>query len=328
MTTQHIQGLPTTPVADDDRFRYYVRQIQRHPAYTSVRTKVRTVRRLLPDALRLATNRYRQLPSTVIIGAQKAGTTQLYSYLIRHPRCFGGYPKEIQYFSRFPDRSVGWYRSRFPFARRVAKVDGITIEATPAYMAMPQALHHMRQVLPDARLVVLLRDPVDRAFSQYQHQKRRYRELRDFPTVVRSDMQQYKYVPRLGLARSTEALTFKGCVVRGYYALQLELLWQEYPREQVLIVDSADLFDDTNAVCQRVFDFVGLDRFAVQPDKIYNRGHYREKIDPAMAELLRDHYRPHDELLVELVGRPFRWMESSAKPGVTLPLSTVTRRVA
>jgi hypothetical protein len=328
MTLQPFQGPPATPAADEDRFRYYLRQIQRHPAYIGVRAKVRTIRRLIPDALRLATNRFRQLPSAVIVGAQKAGTTQLFSYLIRHPRCFGGYPKEVHYFTKYADRSIGWYRSRFPFASRIAKVNGITIEATPGYISLPSALHHMREVLPDARVILLLRDPVDRAFSQYQHEKRRHREPREFAEVVRCDMEQFKFAPQLGVERSADAPPFHGCVARGYYVLQIELMWQLYPREQVLVADSADLFDDTNAVCQRVFDFIGLDHFDIQPDKIYNRGYYREKIDPATAELLRDHYRPYDELLVKLVGRQFRWMDSTAARTLASPLTTAMRRAA
>ena len=76
-------------------------------------------------------------------------------------------------------------------------------------------------------------------------------------------------------------------VGRGYYALQLELLLHLYSRQQVLILDSADLFEDTPAACQRVFTFLGLPPHAVQTDKVYNRGRYRETIDAAAAEQLR-----------------------------------------
>jgi hypothetical protein len=89
-------------------------------------------------------------------------------------------------------------------------------------------------------------------------------------------------------------------------------LWQIYPREQTLLLDAADLFDDTNAMCQRVFEFLGLERFDVQPDKVYNRGYYREKIDPATAEILREHYRSHDVWLAQLTGQSFRWMRDDA----------------
>ena len=71
--------------------------------------------------------------------------------------------------------------------------------------------------------------------------------------------------------------------------------------------DRSSLFDDTSAVCDRVFSFLGLESFDVEPSKVYNRGFYQEKIDPRVAERLRDHYAPYDELLTEIVGRPFGW---------------------
>jgi hypothetical protein len=100
-----------------------------------------------------------------------------------------------------------------------------------------------------------------------------------------------------------------GYVARGYYALQLELVFALYPRTRVLVIDSADLFSDTAAVCQRVFRFLGVEAIDVPPGKVYNRGFYREKIDPSVAERLREHYRPYDELLKKLLGARFHWMQ-------------------
>jgi hypothetical protein len=99
-----------------------------------------------------------------------------------------------------------------------------------------------------------------------------------------------------------------GYVGRGYYALQLELLLALYPANRVLVIDSADLFSNTSATCGRVFRFLGLEDFDVQPGKVYNRGYYQEKVDPRVAEQLREHYRPYDALLTDVVGRPFQWM--------------------
>ena len=79
------------------------------------------------------------------------------------------------------------------------------------------------------------------------------------------------------------------------------------------MLDSADLFDDTNSVCQQVFAFLGLEAREIRQDKVYNRGHYRETIDAPTAALLREHYAAHDRLLVELTGRPFRWMGPSTE---------------
>jgi hypothetical protein len=301
---------------DDDsprEWRYYTRRLRRHPIFRGARRVSQRVKSFVPSLWRRATQGYRQLPSVVIAGAQKAGTTQLFAYLIKHPRLLPGSSKEIDYFSRHAHRSVHWYRSRFPLRSRVAKVNGHVLEASPSYMATPAAIPRMHAVLPDARIIVVLRDPVSRAFSGYQHAKTRHRDRRPFEQAVEEELRQSVWRPEFGQALQPGAPTMRTHVARGYYALQLERILKFYLPHQVLILDSADLFADTSATCQRVFQFVGVEPFEVKPEKVYNRGYYSEKITPHMAALLREHYRPHDELLAELVGRRFSWMTGAAR---------------
>lgn len=289
--------------------KYYARQLRRHPAVRAWQRYSRNITGLVPSLWRLATQQFRQLPSSVIIGAQKAGTTQLFSYLTRHPRLFPACQKEIEYFSRYHDRSLGWYRSRFPLHRQVAAVDGQVLDASPSYICFPAALHRLRSVLPQARIIAVLRDPVARAFSGYQHNKTRHREPRSFAQAVEAELRENELRPEFGSALRPDDPPMRRYVARGYYALQLELLLKLYPREQTLILDSADLFRDTNATCQWVFEFLALEPCDVQPQKIYNRGYYEEQIDPVVTQRLREHYRPYDELLSRLLGRQFSWMQ-------------------
>lgn len=294
-----------------EALRYYVRKLQRHPAISLGRDAVRTVRSAGPASWRFVTRRFRQLPSVVIVGAQKAGTTQLFAYLARHPRLFTAVEKEVNYFSLHADRPVEWYQSRFPLRRKVAAVGGITIDAPPSYLPNPSALRLMRSVLPEAKLIAVLRDPVSRAFSHFQHAKSRGREPRSFEQAVEDEIALGFFSPKFGVALQPDAAAQLGYVARGYYALQLELVFALFPQEQTLIIDSAELFDDTCACCQRVFSFLALEPCDVQPGKIYNRGYYKEKIDPLVAERLRQHYLPYDELLVQLLGHSFRWMKAA-----------------
>ena len=298
----------------DDSTRFYLRKLQRHPKYQATQRALRSARRFVPNVWRWATQRMRPLPGAVIVGVAKSGTSQLFSYVLRHPRCFGSVEKEVNYFSYHWQRPLGWYRSRFPLARTVDAVGGICLEASHSYISTPAALERMYQVLPQAKLMVVLRDPVARAFSQYQHHRQRRRETRSFNHIVRESIANSPHVDRRDRPLPPLGASVANYIWYGYYASQLVALFAIYPREQVLIIDAADMFDDTNAVCQRVFDFLGFERFDVQPDKIFNRGYYRETIEPATAEVLRDHYRPHDAWLVELTGRKFRWMDAAAAP--------------
>jgi hypothetical protein len=302
----------TTESSAREQLRFYTRKVQRHPAYRAWAQSVRTVRRAVPAAWRLATHQYRELPSVVIVGAQKAGTTQLYASLVKHPRCRGAVVKEVSYFSKHPEKSLAWYRSHFPWRKGTADASFHCLEASPSYLAVPRALWHLRATLPAARVIAILRDPVSRAFSHYQHNRTRRREDRSFAEIVDTAITQPTLPPEAGLVLRTDAEPMLDYIARGYYAQQLELLLHCFPREQVLILDSAELFADTGAACQRVFEFLDLEPWPIETTKVYNKGHYRERIDPAVAARLREHYRPYDELLVDLLGRRFAWMDSVA----------------
>src|SRR5215208_8528317 len=112
-----------------------------------------------------ATAKLRPLPDFLILGAQKAGTTALYAYLRWHPQITGPSFKEVSFFDRHYARGERWYRAHLPMRR-----SSIVGEASPSYLFHPLAPERVAQMLPNARLVALLRNPVDRAFSHYQHE--------------------------------------------------------------------------------------------------------------------------------------------------------------
>src|SRR3954454_9607413 len=147
-------------VGNDDSLRELLWRVKRHPAVRVWKRPFDLLKDGRSSAWRLTTQRYRHLPTTVIVGAQKAGTTQLYVYMVKHPGCWEAAEKEVDYFSKRPHRSIRWYRSRFPMRWRVPWRQGHVLEASPSYLPAPSALRKMHKVLPNARVIVLLRDPV------------------------------------------------------------------------------------------------------------------------------------------------------------------------
>src|SRR5919204_149042 len=115
----------------------------------------------------------RPLPDFLVIGAQRCGTTSLYRYLEKHPNVIGASPsKGVHYFDMNAERSLRWYRAHFPTERRrrQAGSGAVTGEASPYYLFHPRGPDRVRAAVPDARLIAMLRDPVDRAYSQYQQE--------------------------------------------------------------------------------------------------------------------------------------------------------------
>ncbi|HYF40703.1 MAG TPA: sulfotransferase domain-containing protein, partial [Gemmatimonadales bacterium] len=140
------------------------------------------LRRIRSDYRKL-TGPLRGLPSVLLIGAQKAGTTSLFNYMAEHPAVLPPSNKEIHYFDLNPTRGLTWYRSHFPYNHQLR--DGsVTVDASPYYLAHPGVPQRAAQLLPGARLLVLLRNPVDRAYSHYQHEVRGGREPLSFEEAI------------------------------------------------------------------------------------------------------------------------------------------------
>jgi len=109
------------------------------------------------------------------VGAQKAGTSSLYSYMVQHPQVLPAARKEIHYFDRHYDKGLRWYRRHFPLRARLSS-ERLSGEASPYYLFHPHAPRRIAETLPDARILMLLRNPANRAISHYFHEARVGRE--------------------------------------------------------------------------------------------------------------------------------------------------------
>jgi hypothetical protein len=265
---------------------------------------------------RIATGDFRLLPDFLIIGAPKCGTTSLYHYLARHPRVAPAFRKEVRYFNKAFDRGTRWYRAHFPtvpYRLAVKAFKGrrlIAGESTPLYLFEPHVAERVKALLPNVKLIVLLRDPVERAYSGYQMEFRNGRELLPFGQAIEREAER--------LAREAERAARpetsnggrpewkSGYLARGMYADRLNAWFQLFSREQFLIASAEDFFSDTTRVFSQVLDFLGLEPW--QPDgfKRYNAAKYSD-MDPAARTRLIEYFAPHNERLYQLLGRDFGW---------------------
>jgi hypothetical protein len=243
---------------------------------------------------RRLTARLRALPEFVIIGAMRSGTTSTYQMLVEHAHIERAWRKEIHFFNRdgLYARGEGWYRAHFPLRRPGI----ITGEATPGYMFRQDALARMARHIPAARLIALLRNPVDRAVSHYHLGVRRGWEHRPIEQAMEEQP----------LELSMDARETASYVARGLYALQLENVLRVFPREQLLVLSSETVFAEPAAAVTRIVAFLGLPPNTVDP----LGGHTREPYPPAPAavrRLLAEFFRPHNERLYDLLGEDFGW---------------------
>jgi hypothetical protein len=268
---------------------------------------VRAVLRSGVWAYGTVTSPFRPLPDFLVLGAQKAGTTALYEYLRRHAQITGPSWKEVSFFDRRWARGESWYRGNFPnLARTRGKLVG---EASPSYVFHPLAPERVQELVPEARLIVLVRNPVDRALSQYTHEVALGREPLPFEEALDAEQERLRGEQERMVSdpsyfsREWWSHTYKA---RGRYAEQLERWLAVFPREQLLVLPSDDLGSDPARAHAQVLEFLGASsqRLDSYP-RVYEREYAPMK--PETRERLLAEFEEPNRRLYELLGRDLGW---------------------
>jgi len=264
-------------------------------------------RKVLRGAFRAygrATASIRPLPDFLILGAQKAGTTALYAYLRWHADITGPSFKEVSFFDRHYAQGERWYRGHMPVRRRT-----LVGEASPSYLFHPLAPERVARLLPDARLIALLRNPVERAFSHYQHEVALGRELLSFEEATAREEERMRGELERMLSDSSYfsyAWWNYTYLARGRYAEQLERWFASFPPEQLLVLFTEDLAADTAGTYRRVLEFLGAG--------VRDLGSYPRIFDRDYDAMARETRRQLEQVFAEpnrrlaaLLGRELPW---------------------
>jgi hypothetical protein len=251
------------------------------------------------------TARRRPLPDFLVIGAQKAGTTALYAYLRWHPGIAGPSWKEVSFFDRHWWRGEAWYRGQFPL-RAGERLVG---EASPSYLFHPLAPERARSLVPGAKLVALLRDPVDRAYSQYQHEVALGREPLSFEDALAAeDERLVGEVERLiadsrAFSRAWWDHTY---TARGRYAEQLERWLEAFPSEQLLVVRTEERGERPAETYASILAFLGAEPHEL-PDypRVFDRDYEPMRAETRAA--LAATFAEPNRRLEALLGRELGW---------------------
>jgi hypothetical protein len=257
---------------------------------------------------RLSSTR-RPLPDFLLIGAQRSGTTTLYDLVCQHPQVRPARSKELHYFDLHHERGLSWYRSNFPLLPRSGVRTWVTGDSSPFYLFHPLVPDRAAAEVPRARLLAILRNPVERAYSHYQHERAKGREPLAFADALDAEAGRTSSGWRravLGLPPTDRTLRSFSYVARGRYADQLRRWLAHYQDEQLLVLRSEDLWADQRAVMAGVFAFLGLDPFDGLVERQLNERAY-PPMDPAVRERLEGELAPANADLADLLGRPFGW---------------------
>lgn len=288
--------------------------------------KARTPRRALDLAnwttrqWGLATSYRRGLPDFLVIGTKRGGTTSLFNYLLMHPGVLGLFPqvrgrKSTDYFFTNYVFGENWYRSHFHTEAHLTRLADrlgyrpVSGEASPYYLWDSRVAERVAGLVPGIRAIALLRDPVERAWSHYQERTQNGVEPLSFEEALRAE-QSRTAEDRARMSADdgyhSRAFDWYAYRERGIYLPQLQNWTRSFPREQLLVIRSEDMYADAQAVFDNVCDFLGLPRIPLPTKKTFNASARAPMPESVRADLSAYYRRPNQELEAYL-GRPLNW---------------------
>jgi len=254
-------------------------------------------------------------PSFLIIGSQKAGTTSLFNYLLKHPCVLGPTQKEVHYFSDNFLKGRSWYQNHFPpltaVYRRAVKTGRrpVTGEASPYYIFHPCAPERVHSTLPKAKIIVMLRNPVDRAYSHYKYHVKLGAEDLAFEDALNVEEERLAGEDEKLIADDSyfsfnhKMFSYQS---RGRYIEQLKRWARYYSVGDMLIVRSEDFFEDSESIFADVLRFLGLPEHRLPEYQKFNAGG-GDRMNPETRARLLDYFAPYNKRLYQFLGREMGW---------------------
>ena len=256
----------------------------------------------------------RVLPDFIIIGSMKCGTTSLYYDICEHPCVSPAAYDEIGFFDSNFHLGLNWYRSMFPTKRRIEDIrrkEGVAItgEDTPFYFWNPVAAKRIQKLLPNIKLITILRNPIDRAYSEYQDLVSSESNSPSFETFIENEINTRRKDSSLITEENFEIFNQKNSyLLKGIYVDQLKIWAGLFPKEQIFTLSTENLNSEPITALESVFQYLNL------PDyKIKNIQHQKQKkyvpMNSQTRKILIEFFKPHNERLFKFIGKKFDWDE-------------------
>jgi len=276
-------------------------------------TVINSVKKQLNWFYRMRTSYSRVLPGLIIIGAQKAGTTSLFYYLSQNPQLIPSTKKEIHYFDGGLDpdrddflRGEAWYKAHFPQKNEI-RASNLTFEATPSYLFHPQVPKRIYDLLPNVKMIALLRNPTERAISQYFHDTRKNREILPILDAFKVEEERLESIIKNREFKNSAFFRYS-YKLRGHYYEQINRYFKYFDRSNLLILSSEYFFDNTFNALEKIFDFLGMEsnlsQYDLEPKHVSKN---KIKVSDEVYQYLNDYFLPHNKKLYELLGENYYW---------------------
>ncbi len=274
--------------------------------------------------LRRITSNLRTYPDFIIIGSGRAGTTSLYSYLIQHPNIMTSFSHreqkvaDLHFFEYMISSSTNWYRSHFPtnISKKLlqlrTKDSVISGEFTSTYMYHPSVPKRIFDLIPNIKLIVILRNPVDKVYSAFSQQFQFKEFTTSFEEYIESELKRIKIIenkPDLKTFNEDfESIAVPNILRHGIYHTYLKNWLDIFPKKQIYVLDSKDLHDNTQETLDNIFKFLEIQPVNISDTSKINVGNY-SKMDKLTRRKLLDFFTPFNDKLNDLLGTKFHWSD-------------------
>ena len=253
----------------------------------------------------------RSLPDFIIIGTARSGSTSLYYNICQHPCVLSAAYDELGYFDSNFHLGLNWYRSLFPtlFSKWIVKQKkqfAITGEDTPFYIWNPLVAKRILKILPKIKLIVVLRNPVDRAYSNYHLGIRAGSENLSFEDAIQIELKKLNEIND-EFEHNVEKYTIpRSYIAKGFYANQLKIWLELFNSEQLIIISTEDLESNPQGTLDRIYDFLKIPKnHKLIPEKQKKASYPKMKNET--RKFLIDLYKKHNAELFAMIEQKFDW---------------------
>lgn len=257
------------------------------------------------------TSPLRVLPDFFVIGVVRSGTTSLFHYLNQHQNIKAAAYDELGFFDDNFHLGMSWYRSLFPTIFTKKRIRGkfgkfLTFDDTPFYIYNSLVAERIHQLFPQAKLIANLRNPIDRAYSNYNIALAR-NETRTFEEVIDYEIQFIENAKDKLDDRSFLVNEFYELILtRGFYSTQIRYWLDRFERKQFLFVSSEELSTNTDNTLGKIFEFLEVPHMKIKDLTRQNKREYPKMKDKTRDKLI-EYFKPHNEELFKMIETRFRW---------------------
>ena len=248
----------------------------------------------------------RVLPDFIIAGTVRSGTTSLYYNICEHPSVLSADYDEIGYFDSNYHLGINWYRSMFPTHKHMNEVkektgNSITGEDTPFYFWKKEAAERILKDLPNTKIIMIFRNPVDRAYSNYNLGVRYKTEELSFDNAIDKEIE---FLDEHSFRETVDSR--RSYVSKGIYENQIRLWFNVFPRKQIHILSTEDMNNNPREELKGIFRFLDIDEYDIKQPQKQKVAEYKQMKKETRKKLL-DFYKPHNERFFEMIQHEFEW---------------------